>query len=71
MKKSVKKALAKTTAKKTVSEYGGMEKYPNKAAMKKHEKAEGKKMETKEKSMFAKKTMSKGAAKKKPFIFGN
>ena len=75
MKKPMKKAPVKAAAKKTISEYGGMEKYASKGAMKKHEKAEGKKMETKEGAMFAKKTMAKGAvksaAKKKPFMFGN
>lgn len=71
MKKIVKKAPSKAPSKKMISEYGGMEKYSSKAAMKKHEKSEGKKMETKEKAMFAKKTMSKSTAKKKPFIFGN
>ena len=69
MKKPMKKAPAKAAAKKTISEYGGMEKYPNKAAMKKHEKAEGKKVEKKEGAAFAKK--SKAVAKKKPFIMGN
>jgi hypothetical protein len=39
---------------KGMSEYGGMEKYPNKAAMKKHEKSEGMKMEMKEKMMAGK-----------------
>lgn len=38
--------------KKSISEYGGKEKYPSKAAEKKHEKKEGKKMEMKEKVMF-------------------
>jgi hypothetical protein len=50
MKKPVKKAVGKK-----ISEYGGMEKYTSKPAMKKHEKAEGKKVEKKEKMMFAKK----------------
>jgi hypothetical protein len=50
MKKPIKK-----TATKKISEYGGMEKYASKPAMKKHEKVEGKKVEKKEKMMFAKK----------------
>ena len=50
MKKVIKKAVGKK-----ISEYGGMEKYASKPAMKKHEKAEGKKVEKKEKMMFAKK----------------
>lgn len=36
-------------AKKMISEYGGKEKYSSKAAMKKHEKMEGKKVEKMEK----------------------
>jgi hypothetical protein len=71
MKKPVKKAPTKATAKKAISEYGGMEKYASKAAKMKHEKAEGKKVEMKEKAMSGKKTMAKGAAKKKPYFFGN
>ena len=51
MKKPVKKAPAK----KMISEYGGKEKYASKAAMAKHEKAEGKAVEKKEKMMYAKK----------------
>jgi len=50
MKKPIKKAAAKK-----ISEYGGMEKYASKPAMKKHEKVEGKKVEKKEKMMFTKK----------------
>lgn len=38
-----------------ISEYGGKEKYASKAAMAKHEKKEGKKVEAKEKMMFVKK----------------
>jgi len=49
MKKPIKKAATKK-----ISEYGGMEKYASKAAMKKHEKVEGKKVEKKEKMMFTK-----------------
>jgi len=64
MKKPVKKAAAKK-----ISEYGGMEKYSSKSAMKKHEKGESKKMEKKEGAAFAKK--SKAVAKKKPFMMGN
>lgn len=37
--------------KKSIKEYGGKEKYASKAAMAKHEKKEGAKMEMKEKSM--------------------
>jgi hypothetical protein len=59
---TVKRAnLAKTLSKMrkgaagmSVSEYGGMEKYASKSAMKRHESKEGKKMEAKEKSAFAK-----------------
>ena len=40
---------------KKISEYGGKEKYASKAAMVKHEKKEGKKVEVKEKMMFVKK----------------
>ena len=40
--------------KKTISEYGGREKYTSKKAEMKHEKKEGKKVESKEKIMFAK-----------------
>ena len=69
MKKPMKKAPAKATAKKKISEYGGKEMYASKSAMMKHEKAEGKKMEKKEGAGFAKK--SKAVAKKKPFIMGN
>ena len=36
-------------AKKMISEYGGKEKYASKAAMKKHENVEGKKVENMEK----------------------
>ena len=71
MKKPMKKAPAKATAKKAISEYGGKEMYASKAAMMKHEKAEGKKMEKKEGAMSAKKTMTKGSVKKKPFMYGN
>jgi len=66
MKKTIKKAGAKSK----ISEYGGMEKYASKSAMKKHEKSEGKKVEKKEGAAFAKKTAAKKMAKK-PFIFGN
>ena len=44
----------KKPMKKTVSEYGGMEKYSSKKAKMKHEKKEGKKVEAKEKMMYAK-----------------
>jgi hypothetical protein len=37
--------------KKSIKEYGGKEKYASKAAMAKHEKKEGAKMESKEKFM--------------------
>ena len=49
MKKPIKKAAAKK-----ISEYGGMEKYTSKKAGMKHEKKEGKKVESKEKMMFGK-----------------
>lgn len=58
MKKPMKKAGMKK-----MSEYGGMEMYGSKKAMMKHEKMEGKAMEKKEKSMYAKAT--KKVAKKK------
>ena len=47
--------MAKKTAPKKgmISEYGGMEKYPTKKAMMKHEKTEGKKVEKKEQMKFA------------------
>jgi hypothetical protein len=45
----------RTAKNKMVKEYGGMEKYPSKTAMMKHEKGEGKKMESKEKMMAMKK----------------
>jgi hypothetical protein len=38
-----------------IKEYGGMEKYKSKKAMKMHEKKEGKKMEAKEKVIAKKK----------------
>lgn len=46
---------AATNKAKKVSEYGGMETYASKAAMKKHEKAEGSKMEKMEKMRFGRK----------------
>lgn len=49
------KKMQKSAGKKMMSEYGGMEKYASKSAKMKHEKKEGKKMEAKEKMMFAKK----------------
>jgi hypothetical protein len=45
----------RTAKSKMVKEYGGMEKYPSKTAMMKHEKGESKKMESKEKMMAMKK----------------
>ena len=36
---------------KSIKEYGGKEKYASKGAMSKHEKKEGKKVESKEKTM--------------------
>lgn len=61
----MKKPIKKVTGKK-VSEYGGMETYSSKKAMVKHEKMEGKKMEMKEKAMYAKtKPSTKKVAKKK------
>jgi hypothetical protein len=50
----VKDGNVKTMKKKTISEYGGMEKYTSKKAMVKHEKTEGKKVEKKEKMMAPK-----------------
>lgn len=50
---------------KKMSEYGGMEMYGSKKAMMKHEKMEGKSMEKKEKSMYAKSPMKKVVKKKK------
>jgi hypothetical protein len=58
MKKPMKKAGMKK-----MSEYGGMEMYGSKKAMMKHEKMEGKAMEKKEKSMYAK--AAKKVVKKK------
>ena len=48
------KKMTKKSASKMVSEYGGMEKYTSKKAEMKHEKKEGKKVEAKEKMMYAK-----------------
>ncbi len=45
----------RTAKNKMVKEYGGMEKYPTKTAMMKHEKKESKAMEAKEKMMAKKK----------------
>jgi len=50
--------MKKASKSKVIKEYGGMEKYPNKAAMMKHEKMESKSMESKEKKM--EKLMKKG-----------
>lgn len=47
----VKLAKGGAVKKKSISEYGGKEKYASKAAMAKHEKAEGGAMEKKEKAM--------------------
>ena len=47
--------MRKGAAGMSVSEYGGKETYASKAAMKKHESKEGKRFESREKSMFAKK----------------
>jgi hypothetical protein len=47
--------MRKGAAGMSVSEYGGMEKYASKSAMKKHESKESKKMEAKEESKFIKK----------------
>lgn len=57
MKNPMKKAVGKK-----VSEYGGMEKYSSKKAEMKHEKKEGKAMEMKEKSMYAKSQPDPGVA---------
>jgi len=50
--------------KKTISEYGGMEKYTSKKAMVKHEKAESKKVEKKEGASYAKKMAAPKMKKK-------
>ncbi len=50
----VESPIMKKAIKKPVSEYGGMEKYTSKKAEMKHEKKEGKKVEAKEKMMYAK-----------------
>lgn len=55
----------KKAAGKKVSEYGGLEMYASKKAEKKHEKMEGKKVEMKEKSMYAKAKPMMKAKKKK------
>jgi len=55
----------KKAASKKMSEYGGMEMYGSKKAMMKHEKMEGKKMEMKEKAMYAKAKPMMKAKKKK------
>ena len=55
----------KKTGMKKMSEYGGMEVYGSKKAEKMHEKMEGKSMEKKEKSMYAKSPMKKVVKKKK------
>ena len=54
-KKDNSMPVKKTTVvkKKSVSEYGGVEKYPSKQAMMKHEKMEGKKVEKVEKKVFS------------------
>ena len=49
----MKKTIKKTAAKK-ITEYGGMENFISKKAEMKHEKKEGKKVESKEKMMFGK-----------------
>jgi len=54
-----KMAAKKTAAKKGISEYGGMEKYPSKKAMMAHEKKEPKKMEAAEKKAFKAMIMKK------------
>lgn len=52
--------MKKLNKKKTmISEYGGKEKYTSKAQMMRHEKAEGKSMEKKEKKMMAVKKTAK------------
>ena len=57
----IKKAAVKkvAAAKKGISEYGGMEKYPSKKAMMAHEKKEPKKVESAEKKAFMKMIMKK------------
>lgn len=51
--------------KKAIKEYGGKEVYPSKAAKAKHEKKEGKKVESKEKTMTGAIKGYKLASKKK------
>ncbi len=53
--------MKKPVKKKMISEYGGKEKYTSKAQKMRHEKAEGKTMEKKEKKMMS----IKKAVKKK------
>lgn len=53
----------KKTVKKVVVEKSTGEKYPSKKAMMKHEKSEGKKMQSKEQSAFLKMIASKSKKK--------
>ena len=55
MKKGLPVRGQRAAKNKMVSEYGGKEMYASKTAMKKHEKAEGPKVEAKEKAMFGRK----------------
>lgn len=64
-KKDNNMPVKKTVAKKAVSEYGGVEKYPSKKAMMKHEKMEGKKVEKIEKKVFSAKAKPTAKAVKK------
>jgi hypothetical protein len=57
--------VKKTVTKKSVSEYGGVEKYPSKQAMMKHEKMEGKKVEKVEKKVFSAKVKPSAKVVKK------
>lgn len=57
--------VKKTVTKKKVSEYGGVEKYPSKQAMMKHEKMEGKKVEKVEKKVFSAKVKPSAKVVKK------
>jgi hypothetical protein len=55
---AAKKPIAKKSASKKMSEYGGMENYASKKSMMLHEKKEGKSVETAEKKAY-KSMMSK------------
>jgi len=55
--------MRKLNKKKMISEYGGKEKYTSKAQKMRHEKAEGKTMEKKEKKIMAVKKTAKKVKK--------